>query len=78
MENYITESPAAGLLCPIFSPAGAGLFVGKRARGLKPFIEYWGLNQIPVCNRYTLTFIAIVFELHQGTTVFTKLDLHNA
>ncbi len=79
MEKYINDSLAAGLIRPSSSPAGAGFFfVGKKDKTLRPCIDYRGLNDITVKNRYLLPLISSAFELLQGTTVFSKLDLRNA
>ena len=79
MEDYISDSLAAGIIRPSSSPAGAGFFfVGKKDGSLRPCIDYRGLNDITVKNRYPLPLISSAFELLQGATVFTKLDLRNA
>ena len=79
METYIHNSLAAGLIRPSSSPAGAGFFfVGKKDGSLRPCIDYRGLNDITVKNRYPLPLLSSAFELLQGATVFTKLDLRNA
>ena len=79
MEDYIRDSLAAGIIRPSSSPAGAGFFfVGKKDGSLRPCIDYRGLNDITVKNRYPLPLLTSAFELLQGATVFTKLDLRNA
>ena len=79
MERYINDSLAAGIIRPSSSPAGAGFFfVDKKDKTLRPCIDYRGLNNITVKNRYPLPLISSAFELLQGATVFTKLDLRNA
>ena len=79
MERYLMESLAAGIICPSLSPAGAGFFfVGKKDGTLRPCIDYWGINVMTVRNRYPLTLMDSTFELLQGATIFTKLDLRNA
>ncbi|KAL2096038.1 hypothetical protein ACEWY4_008186 [Coilia grayii] len=79
MEEYIADSLTAGVIRPSSSPAGAGFFfVGKKDGGLRPCIDYRGLNDITVKNRYPLPLLATAFESLQGATVFTKLDLRNA
>ncbi len=52
-------------------------FVGKKYGGLRPCIDYRGLNDITVKNRYPLPLMATAFELLQYATIFTKLDLRN-
>ena len=79
MEEYINESLAAGIIRPSSSPAGAGFFfVEKKDGSLRPCIDYRGLNNITVKNRYPLPLISSAFELLEGATIFTKLDLRNA
>ncbi|KAL0161345.1 hypothetical protein M9458_045070, partial [Cirrhinus mrigala] len=79
MDAYIKESLAAGIIRASTSPAGAGFFfVGKKDGGLRPCIDYRGLNKITVRNRYPLPLMATAFELLQGASIFTKLDLRNA
>lgn len=41
-------------------------------------VDYRGLNDITVKNRYPHPLVSSAFELLQGATVFTKLDLLNA
>ena len=79
MDDYISSSLSAGIIRPSSSPAGAGFFfVGKKDGSLRPCIDYRGLNDITVKNRYPLPLLNTAFELLQGSTVFTKLDLRNA
>lgn len=53
MSAYIEESLAAGIMRPSSSLAGVGFFfVGKKDRTLRPCIDYRGLNNITVKNRY--------------------------
>ncbi len=78
MEEYINDSHNSGFIRPSTSPARAGFFfVGKRDGGLRPCIDYRGLNRITVKNRYPLPLMTTAFELLQGATIFTKLDLRN-
>uniref|UniRef100_A0A3B1J8V9 CCHC-type domain-containing protein n=1 Tax=Astyanax mexicanus TaxID=7994 RepID=A0A3B1J8V9_ASTMX len=77
MEEYIQEALALGFIRPSSSPAGAGFFfVGKKDGGLRPCIDYRGLNKITVKNRYPLPLMSSAFEALQQATIFTKLDLH--
>ncbi len=75
----IQESITAGLICHSSSPAGTGFFFVKKKDGsLPPCIDYSGLNDITVKNRYPLPLMSSAFELLQGARVFTKLDHRNA
>lgn len=79
METYINDALAAGIIRPSSSPAGAGFFfVEKKDKSLQPCKDYRGLNEITIKNRYPLPLLSSAFELLQGATVFTKLDLRNA
>lgn len=79
MEDYIAEALAAGFIRPSTSPAGAGFFfVEKNTGGLRPCIDYRGLNKITVKNRYPLPLMSTAFERLQGASWFTKLDLRSA
>ena len=74
MEKYLSESLTKGIIRPS-SPAGAGFFLVGKKDG-SPCIDYRGINQITVNNRYPLPLMTT--DLLHGATIFTKLDLWNA
>ncbi|KAK3553761.1 hypothetical protein QTP70_009181 [Hemibagrus guttatus] len=79
MEEYIETSLAAGQIRPSKSPAAAGFFfVGKKDGGLRPCIDYQGLNAITVRYPYPLPLVPAALEQLKGAQVFTKLDLRSA
>lgn len=79
MDQYLQESLQAGIIRPSSSPAGAGFFfVGKRDGGLRPCIDYRGLNSITVRNTYPLPLLSTAFDLLKGANIFSKLDLRSA
>uniref|UniRef100_A0A3Q3FUQ0 ribonuclease H n=1 Tax=Kryptolebias marmoratus TaxID=37003 RepID=A0A3Q3FUQ0_KRYMA len=79
MRTYINESLASGIIRPSTSPLGAGFFfVEKKDKTLRPCIDFRGLNQITVKNRYPLPLIDSVHERLHSATIFSKLDLRNA
>ena len=79
MKEYVESSLAAGLIRPSSSPAGAGFFfVAKKDKSLRPCIDYRGLNDITIKNRYPLPLMSSAFDQLQGAKIFTKLDLRNA
>ena len=79
MTTYIESALSAGLIRPSSSPAGAGFFfVDKKDKSLRPCIDYRGLNDITVKNRYPLPLLSSGFELLSEAKVFSKLDLRNA
>uniref|UniRef100_A0A1A8Q7Q3 Reverse transcriptase domain-containing protein n=1 Tax=Nothobranchius rachovii TaxID=451742 RepID=A0A1A8Q7Q3_9TELE len=78
METYIQESLAAGLIRPSSSPLGAGFFfVPKKEGTIRPCIDYRGLNQITIKNKYPLPLLSSTFEPVQNARVFSRLDLRN-
>lgn len=79
MRENIQASLKASIVHPSSSPAGAGFFfVSKKDKSLRPCIDYWGLNNITIKNRYPLPLISSAFECLQDAKVFTKLGLRNA
>ncbi len=50
----------------------------KKDGSLRPCIDYRGLNDITFKNSHPLPLMSSAFELLQGATIFTKLDLRNA
>ena len=79
MRKYIDSSLSTGLIRPSSSPAGAGFFfVDNKDKTLRPCIDYRGLNDITIKNRYPLPLMSSAFELLGNDKIFTKLDLRNA
>lgn len=78
MEECISKSPDAGIVCPSLSPTGASFFFEEKNKSLQPCSDYHGLNDVTVKNWYPLPPISLVYKLLQEATVFSKLDLHNA
>lgn len=79
MDKYLKEALDNGFIRPSTSPAGGGFFfVEKKDGSLRPCIDYRGLNNITIKNRYPLPLMTTAFEILQGATIFTKLDLRNA
>ena len=50
----------------------------KKDKTLRPCIDYRGLNDITIRNKYPLPLIDSAFSSLHEATVFTKLDLRNA
>jgi len=65
MEKYIQDSLAAGLIRSSSFPVGAGFLLTKKDLSLRPCIDFRGLNNITVKNKYPL----------QGATIFGKQPL---
>ncbi|KAK3516468.1 hypothetical protein QTP70_016492 [Hemibagrus guttatus] len=79
MEDHIEGALAAGHIRSSTSPAAAGFFfVEKKDGGLRPCIDYRGLNSITVRYPYPLPLVPAALEQLHGTRVFTKLDIRSA
>ncbi|KAK3569743.1 hypothetical protein QTP86_004065 [Hemibagrus guttatus] len=79
MEEYIETALAAGHIRPSTSPAAASFFfVGKKDGGLRPCIDYRGLNAITVPYPYPPPLVPAALEQLRGARIFTKLDLRSA
>ena len=79
MEEYVRDNLERGFIRPSSSPVGAGFFfVEKKDGGLRPCIDYRGLNQITVKDSYPLPLILELFDVLKGAVIFSKLDLRGA
>ncbi|KAL0156998.1 hypothetical protein M9458_048244, partial [Cirrhinus mrigala] len=79
MEEYVAEGLRAGTIRPSSSPAAAGFFfVKKKDGGLRPCVDYRGLNQITIKNRHPLPLTNTALDALSGARFFTKLDLRSA
>ncbi|KAL0188416.1 hypothetical protein M9458_015515, partial [Cirrhinus mrigala] len=79
MEEYVAEGLRAGTIRPSSSPAAAGFFfVKKKDGGLRPCVDYRGLNQITIKNRHPLPLTNTALDALSGAHFFTKLDLRSA
>lgn len=52
--------------------------MGKKDGSVRPCIDYRGLNEIAIKNKYPLPLIDPSFEPLCHAKIFTKLDLRNA
>ncbi|KAK1791621.1 hypothetical protein P4O66_013620 [Electrophorus voltai] len=64
-----------GYVRPSTSPASAGVFIKKRDGGLRPCVDYRGLNKLLVQYPYPLPLLPAVLKQLRGARYFTKLDL---
>lgn len=79
MEEYVQEALQQGFIRPSTSPAASGFFfVEKKDGGLRPCIDYRGLNAITVKYRYPLPLVPSAIEQLRGACYYTKLDLRSA
>ncbi|KAI2647013.1 Transposon Tf2-6 polyprotein [Labeo rohita] len=79
MDTYIQEELAKGFIRPSTSPASAGFFfVKKKDGGLRPCIDYRGLNEMTIKYHYPLPLVPSALEQLRTAKIFTKLDLRSA
>lgn len=76
MEQYISDSLSSGLIRP--STGAQFFFLEKKDKSLCPCIDYRGLNQITVKNKYPLPLMNFAFESLQEACFFIKVDLRIA
>ncbi|KAI2647094.1 Transposon Tf2-6 polyprotein [Labeo rohita] len=78
MEEYIKKALSSGFISPSISPAAAGFFfVEKKDGGLRPCIDYRGLNNVTVKFRYPLPLVPSALEQLSEATIYTKLYLRS-
>ena len=79
LKTYIKTNLANGFIRHSKSPAGTPiLFDWKSDRSLCFCVNYWGLNNITIKNRYLLPFIGESLNRFGRARQFTQLDLTNA
>ncbi len=72
LKSFIEEELAKGFLRPSTSPASAGFFfVKKKDGGLRPCIDYRGLNDITIKFRYPLPLVPAALEKLREARYFT-------
>lgn len=79
LRSYIDENLAKGFIRSSSSPAGAPiLFVKKKDGSLRLCVDYRGLNNLTIKNRYALPLISELLDRVRSAKYFTKLDLRGA
>lgn len=79
MEEYMSEALKQGLIRHSTLAAFSGFFfIKKRDWGLRPCINYRGLNAITVKYPHQLLLVPFMIEQLRGAVFYTKLDLRNA
>ena len=79
LKTYIKTKLANGFIRPSKSLAGALiLFVRKRNASFWLCINYWGLNNLTIKNRYLLLLIGESLDRLKQAKRFTQLDLISA
>jgi len=78
LQKFLEENLARGWIKPSESPAASPvIFVPKKNKSLRLYIDYRGLNKITIKNRYPLPLISEIFNRALNTQYFSKIDLKN-
>ncbi|GKA90014.1 putative reverse transcriptase domain-containing protein [Tanacetum coccineum] len=78
LSGQLKELSDKGFKRPSSSPWGSPvLFVKKKDGSFRTCIDYRELNKLTVKNRYPLPRIDDLFDLLQGSSVYSKIDLRS-
>jgi hypothetical protein len=78
LKKHIKKLLEKGFICPSSSPWGAPMiFVPKKDGTQRLCVDYHGLNQVTVKNKYPLSRIDDLFDQLCGVCVFSKIDLRS-
>ncbi|GKC12554.1 putative reverse transcriptase domain-containing protein [Tanacetum coccineum] len=76
LSTQLQELSNKGFIRPSSSPWGAPvLFVKKKDGSFRMCIDYHELNKLTMKNRYPLPRIDDLFDMLQGSSVYSKIDL---
>ncbi len=76
LKKYLKENLAKGFIRVSSSPVAAPiLFVRKPGEGLRLYVDYRGLNDITIKNRYPLPLIRETLDRLSTAKFFIKLDI---
>jgi hypothetical protein len=76
LKEQLQELLTQGFIRPSVSPWGTlVLFVKKKDGTLRMCIDYWGLNDLTIKNKYPLPRMDELFDQLQGAGCYSKLDL---
>ena len=79
LKTYIKTNLANDFIWPSKSPAGAPIFFVRKPDGsFRLYVNYQGLNNLTIKNRYLLPLIRESSDQLGQTKRFTQLDLTNA
>ena len=79
LKSYIETNLANDFIWPSKSPAGTPiLFVEKPDGSLRLYVDYWGLNNLTIKNRYPLSLISKSLDQLGQAKRFTQLNLTSA
>jgi hypothetical protein len=76
LKEYIEENMTKGFIQASSSPAGAPVLFVKKAEGSSRLcVDYRGLNEVTIKNRYPLPLIRKTLDCLAKAKWYTKLDL---
>ncbi len=79
LKTYIETHFKTGFIRPFKSPVGASIFFDKKPNGiLRLCVDYQGLSNLTIKNRYPLPLIGKALDRLGRTKRFTQLDLTSA
>ena len=79
LKAYIETNLANGFIRPSKSPAGAPILFDRKSDGsLRLYLDYRGLNNLTIKNRYPLPLIGESLDRLGRAKRFTQLDLTSA
>ncbi len=79
LKDYIENNPASGFIRPSKSPARAPILYDKKPNSrLRLYVDYRGLNNLPIKNRYPLPLVGESLDRLGRARRFTQLALTNA
>ena len=78
LEEYVREHLPTGKIRRSRSPASSPILFTRKSNGsLRLCVDYRGLNNLTIPNKYPLPRIDELLEKTRGSKFFTKLDLKN-
>ena len=78
LKTYIKTNLANGFIRPSKFPAGAPILFDRKSDGSRRLcVDYWGLNNITIKNRYPLPLIGELLDWLGRAKRFIQLDLTN-
>ncbi|MBW0564936.1 hypothetical protein O181_104651 [Austropuccinia psidii MF-1] len=79
LRDYISENVEKGFIRPSSSSTGAPvLFVKKKDGGLRLCVDYRKLNAVTRKNKYPVPPMNQLLTVFNGSSIFSKIDLHGA
>ena len=78
LKNQLDEMLELGFIRPSISPWAAPiLFKKKKDESLRLCINYHGLNQVTIKNRYVIPMMDDLRDRIHGARLFSKIDLRS-